>query len=219
MREILYPDVGPAVPRRGNAFSRWLGRRLLNLIGWRMVGEFPNERKCILLGAPHTSNFDVVLALGGMLDLGINLNVMVKDNAFKGPWAGVFRWFGALPIDRSKSTGMVEQTVETFKRADHLLLVIMGEGTRKAPEKWKTGFYHIAAGAQIPLVPCVLRYDLKVLEFKPPFHPSGDFAKDWPLLLAQFKDGVPRYPERLSKPLADLQGKPWRPWRGAATRP
>ncbi len=202
------------MPRRGNALSRWLGRRLLNIIGWRMVGEFPNLSKCILLGAPHTSNFDVVVALGGMLDLGINLNVMVKDNAFKGPWAGLFRWLGARPIDRSQSRGVVEATADAFISSEQMVLVIMGEGTRKAPEKWKTGFYHIAHKAQIPLIPAVLRYDRKMLEFKPAFYPSGDFDRDWPKILEQFRDGCPRYPQRLSRPLADLQGKTWQPWTG-----
>lgn len=212
MREILYPDLGPAVPRRGNAFSRWLGRFILNRIGWRMVGQFPNVPKCILLGAPHTSNFDVVVALGGMYDLGIRLSVMVKDTAFNGPWAGVLKWLGAVPIDRSQKRGVVEATVDAFNDAPHLILVIMGEGTRKAPEKWKTGWYHIALGAKIPLIPSVLHYDRKELEFKPAIYPSGDFEKDWPMILEQFRDGYPRYPERLSKPLADLQGKPWHPY-------
>lgn len=211
MREILYPDLGPAVPRRGNAFSRWLGRFILNRIGWRMVGAIPDLPKFILLGAPHTSNFDVVVAMGGMFDMGIRLSVMVKNNAFKGPWAGLIRWLGAVPIDRSQSRGVVEATVDAFNATEKLVLVIMGEGTRKAPEKWKTGWYHIALGARIPLVPSVLHYDTKELEFRAPYYPTGNFEKDWPLILEQFRDGCPRYPQRLSKPLAELQGKPWRP--------
>lgn len=149
-----------------------------------------------------------------MLELNVRLNCMAKDVAFKGPWGPLFRWLGGIPIDRSQSTGMVEQTVQAFRRVDRLVMVIAAEGTRKAAEKWKTGFYHAALGARVPVLCAVLRYDRRELHFMmaPPL--SGDFARDWPQILECFRDSVPRKPERLSKPLCDLQGKIWRPWPG-----
>lgn len=216
-REQLGPmdiaDIGPAVPRRWGAFGHWLGGTLLRLLGWRITGEFPNVPKLIVIGAPHTSNFDAVVGLGAMLFLNIRLHCMVKDVAFKGPWGPLFKWLGGLPIDRSKHTGMVEQTIEAFERSDKLVMVITAEGTRKAAEKWKTGFYHAAVGARVPVMCAVLNYTRRELTLAPAPPLSGDLARDWPQILQLYRDSVPRRPERLSRPICELQGKQWRPWK------
>ncbi len=207
-------DLGAAVPRRWGAFGHWLGRTLLRALGWRLTGAFPDVPKLIIIGAPHTSNFDALIGLGAMLSLNVRLNCMVKDVAFKGPWGALFKWLGGLPIDRSKATGVVEQTIEAFDSSEQLVMVIAAEGTRKAAAKWKTGFYHAAVGAGVPVLCAVLNYDRRELNFVTAPPPTGDFARDWPQILERFRNGVPREPERLSKPLCDLQGKQWRPWPG-----
>ena len=213
-----HSDLGPAVPRRWGRVGRWLGQLLLRLMGWRMVGKFPNVPKLIVIGAPHTSNFDALVGLGAMLALNVRLHCMAKDVAFKGPWGPLFRWLGGIPIDRSKATGMVEQTVQAFNSRAQLVLVITPEGTRKAAEKWKSGFYHAAVGAEVPILCVVVNYERRELLFMPPVLPSGDYARDWPRIIGLFRDSAPRRPERLSKPLCDLQGKAWRPWPGREAR-
>ncbi len=212
--EVTAASIGSQVPRRGNAFTRWLGRLILRLTAFRLVGEFPNVSKLIILGAPHTSNYDGLVGLGAMMTLSVDLRAMVKDNAFQGPWAGFFKWLGGMPINRREAKGVVEQTVQAFQDNPKMVLVIAPEGTRKAAEKWKTGFYHAAAGAQVPILCAALNYTRRELCFTPLVHPSGDFARDWPQILGRYKDSVPRHPPRMSKPICDLQGKAWQPYKG-----
>lgn len=210
MREIEYADIGPALPRRGNAFTRWLGRGILRWYGIRVIGEFPNVPKMILLGAPHTSNVDGFVTLGAAYKLGLNVNVMVKDSAFKGPWGPVLKWLGCIAIDRSQTNGVVGAMIETFRRQDKLILAIAPEGTRKGAEKWKSGFYHVAVGAQVPVVTGSINYQTGLLRFSCEVPLTGDVDKDMPKLVGQYRDCGARHPERLSKPLADLLGLPWR---------
>lgn len=210
-QQLRFEDIPPAVPRRGNAFTRWFGRSLLRLVGWRILGQFPDAPKIMMIGAPHTSNFDAVIGYAASLMLGVRLSIMIKSTAFKGPMGVILRWLGATPVNRSKATGMVEQTVAAYQRAGKVFTVIMPEGTRKSSPKWKSGFYHVAYKAEAALVPAVLNYRDRSLTFMPVFSPMGDFEADLPRLLHSFVSGVPRYPARLSKPMAELLGYPWTP--------
>lgn len=197
------------MPRRGNAFSRCLGRLVLNWYGFRIVGAIPDAPKMVILGVPHTSNMDGVITFAAGLKLGLSLSVMMKDSMFRGLWNRPLKWLGGLPIDRSRSRGVVEATVDAFNAAEKLLLVIAPEGTRSAPEKWKTGFYHAAVGARVPILCGAINYRSKQVDFTPAFHPTGNFEQDWPELIQRFRGGYPQHPERASKPIADLLGLPW----------
>lgn len=124
--------VGDQVARRGNFFSRAVARGCLRLMGWRLDGAVPNLPKMILIGGPHTSNMDGVVAIAILTALGLRSGTMIKDTAFKGAMGPVLRWFGAIPIDRKKAGGVVAQSVAAFNRADKLLLLIAPEGTRSS---------------------------------------------------------------------------------------
>ena len=204
--------IGAQVPRRGNLLSLGFARLVLRLMGWRLAGEIPNLPKMVLIGAPHTSNMDGVIGLGTLMALGLDAGTMIKDSAFKGPMGPLLRWFGAIPINRKSPKGVIEQSVDAFNSKPSLLLLIAPEGTRHAAPDWKRGYYHIALGAQVPVLPAAADYRKKVVTFGPLLHPSGDYPADFAKLLAFYgRHLAPRHPARLSKPLCELAGLPWRP--------
>lgn len=204
--------VGASVPRRGNAFSRWLGRVGMRLLGWKVVGDLPDLPKMVLIGAPHTTNMDGVIALGTLLALGLRANTMIKDSAFKGVLGIVLRWFGAIPVARHSPKGIVEQSVDAFNQREQFILLIAPEGTRSSATDWKSGFYRIAAQAGVPIVPAACHYGSKTITFSPPVYPTGDYETDLRRILEFIRDhGCARHPQRMSKPLQDLMlqhGKP-----------
>lgn len=208
----MTPTIGPAVPRRGNAFSRWLGRVVLRLMGWRLAGEIPNLPKMVLIGAPHTSNMDGVIALATLTALGLRSGTMIKDSAFKGVMGPILRWFGAIPINRRSPKGVVEQSIDAFAASEQLLLLIAPEGTRSSATELKRGYHHIAAGARVPVLPAACDYRARVITFGPPLTPGADYEQDLQTLLAFYaRHSVPRHPERLSRPMAQALGLPWTP--------
>ncbi len=161
-------SLGPNVPRRGNAFSRWLGRMVLRAMGWRLLGTVPDLPKMIMIGAPHTSNMDGVVSFAAMTALGLRAGTMVKDSAFRGATGVLLRWLGAQPIDRRSAKGVVEQTIDAFNRLPAFVLLLAPEGTRSAAPEWKRGFYHVARGARVPVLPAAIDYDHKRITFGPP---------------------------------------------------
>lgn len=207
--QMDHDSIGGNVPRRGNVFTRWLGHLILRLGGWRIVGAIPDCAKMVVIGAPHTSNKDALIALGVGLSLQVRFKVMVKASAFRGPFDRFFRWLGGLPIERSVAGGMVEQCIQAFGRHDGLLLAVAPEGTRRAPAEWKRGYYHVAVGAGVPILPAVIDYDRKRVCFMPIIEPSGDYEQDWPQIVNAFRLGYPRHPERLSQPLCTVLGWPY----------
>lgn len=198
--------LGPQVPRRGNAFSQWLGLLMLRLLGgWRVRGHWPDVPKAVVIVAPHTSNMDGVLSVAAMLALRLRLQFFMKHTAFPWPFAGLIRWFGGIPVNRGAAHDLVGASAEQFARREQLLVAITPDGTRHAPKEWKKGFYWIAHRAGVPIL-CVgydyARREIVILEA---LTPSGDYEKDYPLLLAQFRGIEPRHAERLSQPLRTLR--------------
>ncbi|MFC3552409.1 lysophospholipid acyltransferase family protein [Lysobacter cavernae] len=177
--DLVLP-LPPNAPRvRPNAFTRWLGRTLLRLGGWRMVGEFPDIPKLVLIGAPHSSNWDGIWGLLVKMALGLDIKILGKDALFKVPvMAHFLHRLGVIPIDRSAAHGVVGQMTATIRDADRLWLGIAPEGTRRKVERWKTGFWKIAHGANVPVLPAYFHYPDKVIGIGPPFHLSDDMAAD-----------------------------------------
>jgi 1-acyl-sn-glycerol-3-phosphate acyltransferase len=205
----MTPVLGPKVPRRGNAFSRALGRVLLRLMGWRFDGQLPDVPKMVLIGAPHTSNMDGVVALATLTAMGLRAGTMIKDSAFHGLLGVLLRWFGALPVNRRSPKGIVEQTIDVFRSQSQFVLLIAPEGTRSAAADWKRGFHHVARGAGVPIVPAAIDYRSKRITFGPALTP-GDYDADFRTLMAFYgAHSVPRHPERLSRPVAEALGLPW----------
>lgn len=197
---------GPQVPRRGNAFSQWLGLLLLRLLGgWRIRGHWPDVPKAVVIVAPHTSNLDGVLSVAAILALRLRLSLFMKHSAFPWPFAGLLRWFGAIPVNRAAAHDLVTASAEQFERHEQLLIALTPDGTRHAPEQWKKGFYWIAHRARVPVICVGYDYARKEIVILETLMPCGDYEKDYPLLLAQFRGIAPRHPGRLSRPLRELR--------------
>ncbi len=121
---------------------------------------------------------------------------MGKDAIFKAPFAGVMKWLGGLPIDRSKSNNVVEQSIGQFENNERLVLTVPPSGTRKKVLYWKTGFYHIAKGADVPIALGFLDYRRKVGGILSAFHPTGDIDADMKIITAKYEGIVGKYPEK-----------------------
>ena len=208
----MHLPIGTQVPRRGNFVSRGIGYLILRGMGWRLEGSIPDLPKMVLLGAPHTSNMDGVIGLSTLFWLGIKASTMIKDSAFKGVMGAILRWMGAIPINRRSPKGVVEQSVDAFNNNSKMFLLIAPEGTRSNATEWKRGFYHIAYGAQVPILPAACDYKKKIITFGPAVMPNGDYARDLQTILGFYRDyGVGRHPGRMSKPICDIKGIEWKP--------
>jgi 1-acyl-sn-glycerol-3-phosphate acyltransferase len=161
-----------------NKFMAQAGLIFLKMLGWRIEGEIPDVKKFVIIAAPHTSNWDFPITLAVSFALKIKIYWMGKAVLFRWPFGAACRWLGGIPIDRSRSHNVVEQSVQAFRERDELIMVIPPEGTRKKNSYWKTGFYHIARGANVPIVMGFLDYRRKVGGIGTTFYPTGSIEKD-----------------------------------------
>ena len=171
---------------------RPLGHAWLRAGGWTVVGEMPDLPKFIIVAAPHKTNWDLPNALAVGLHYGLRINWMGKDSLFKWPFGGFMRWLGGISIDRSKTNNAVAQMVDAFAAADQLVVVIPPEGTRGDVERWKSGFYHIAHGAQVPLVLAFIDYANRRVGVAQMFHTTGDFDGDLARIQAAYAPMMPK---------------------------
>lgn len=178
--------MGEALPKRGGRLTKAIGRGLFKLFGWRIVGHAANTPKMVLIGAPHTSNWDFILTMMAMFALGVRFSWVVKHTLFKWPFAGLLDWLGGVPLNRQKTVGFVEQMTAEFERREQFLLAIMPEGTRSKVPGWKSGFYYIACKAQVPIFMVIFNYGEKELCIGPEFYPTGDLTADLPVIQSFF---------------------------------
>jgi 1-acyl-sn-glycerol-3-phosphate acyltransferase len=178
---------------------RYLSKLYLHIGGWQVVGQLPDIPKFVVVGAPHTSNWDFVMFLALAFILKGDLRYMGKKEIFRWPVAGFFRWCGGVPVDRSKHHGLVDQTVQAIKEAEGFQLVITPEGTRSKVGKWKRGFYYIAQKADIPVVAGYVDSCTKTCGIGPTFTLTDDMDADIKCIQAFFKDKVGINPELTSK--------------------
>lgn len=153
---------------------------LLKIIGWRVVGSLPSERKYVLIGAPHTSNWDFPLMLLAVLKVGMDVHWLGKNSLFPPVIGSIMRWLGGIAVDRSKNNNLVTQLVELYNARDELVVIIPPEGTRSKVERWKSGFYHVAAGAKVPILLGFVDVSRKEIGFGPLFYPIDDYDADLP---------------------------------------
>lgn len=178
-----------------NPLVEWVGRTALKLMGWRIEGELPRLDKFVAIGAHHTSNWDFVIFIALKFVLRLNARWFGKHSIFRWPFAGLMRSWGGIPIQRHLSLNMVEQAIQGFRDNREFILVLSPEGTRKKVERWKMGFYHIALGAGVPIVPGALDFANRRVVIGAPFQPTGDAEADLQTLLAFFRPYVPKKPE------------------------
>ncbi len=163
----------------------------LRLAGWRYEGPVPRAKKYVMLAVPHTSNWDGLLLLMLTRSIGLKLEWMIKDSWVKGPMRPVMHGLGAVAIDRSHAKNVVEQMVAEFDRRDAFVLAIPPEGTRSRVEHWKSGFYHIALGAKVPVVPGYLDYGRKRAGLGEPVTMTGDARADMDRIRAFYAEKNP----------------------------
>lgn len=166
---------------------RLISNLTMFLAGWRVEGKLPDLPKYLIIGAPHTSNWDFLLFLGVIFRLKADVRYMGKAELFRSPFGWFFYWCGGIPVDRSKSTGLVEQMVEAYNKSEKFILTIAPEGTRHGVKEWKRGFYHIAKGAGVPLVMAKVDGKKKTMQVGEIFHLTEDIEADMKAILDIFK--------------------------------
>jgi 1-acyl-sn-glycerol-3-phosphate acyltransferase len=183
---LALPPNAPQVRR--NRLTRWIGRSILRMGGWRMVGRFPDIPKLVLIGAPHSSNWDGVWGFAAKAAMGLDIKVLGKDSLFKVPVLGaVLRYLGVIPVNRSAAHGVVEQAAAMIRSADRFWFGLAPEGTRKPVERWKTGFWKIAKAAEVPVLPAYFHYPDKIIGIGEPFQLGDDMNADLARIRAWYR--------------------------------
>jgi len=180
--------------------KKQLARFVLFLFGYQSVypANFKVD-KCVMLGAPHTSNWDILFGLAIYWKANIKAKFFIKDVYTKGLHGFFFKWLGGIGVDRSKHNNMVDYAVGLFENTDKLALGVPAEGTRKRVEKWKTGFYHIATKANVPVCLCFVDFKKKIAGVGRVLNLSGDFNKDMSIIQDFYKDITGKHPENYNK--------------------
>lgn len=149
--------LGPKVPQSPNQWLRRLGLWMLTRAGWRFEGAMPNTPKFVVIVAPHTSNWDFPVGLAAKWALGLDAHWWGKDSLFMPPFGWFLRANGGIPVDRKNSSKVVDATIDGFRNNATFALALAPEGTRKKVTQWRTGFWHVAKGAQVPI--CCVAFD------------------------------------------------------------
>ncbi|HLW20056.1 MAG TPA: 1-acyl-sn-glycerol-3-phosphate acyltransferase [Cyclobacteriaceae bacterium] len=178
-----------------------LARFILWISGWKVVGKWPEGlRKAVLIAVPHTSNWDLIYARAAFYILNVPVKFTIKKEIMVGPLGWIIKGVGGIAIDRKRGAGKKKQTytqamISMLKERDELVMMVTPEGTRSYAPKWKTGFYHIAMGAEVPVVMGYLDYKLKEAGVGPMIIPSGDMDKDIEIMKDFGRTVTPKFPE------------------------
>lgn len=165
--------------------------------GWTIPKAVPPELKqYVLIVAPHTSNWDFPIGVAARKIMGLKVRYVAKKELFKWPIRGTLLRLGGYPVDRSKKTSFVDQVVAFFEEMDDFAITITPEGTRKKVKKWKTGFYHMAIQAKVPIVMVGFDYASKTVKVSDPYIPTGDMDSDFENFHDFFRKITPRFPEK-----------------------
>lgn len=198
-------QLGNLVPKRGNKVAPVIASALLKAAGWRTVGEIPNIPQAVVLALPHTSNVDGIFAIPSLFALDLKISILGKHTLFKVPvFSQLLKWIGVIPINRGHKGSVLQASIDKFKTGKPLFLGLAPEGTRQYTKDWKSGFYYLAVGAGVPILPVAMDYNAKEIRFMSLVYPTGDIESDLPKIYEQYKGVIPRHPERLSQPLQDV---------------
>jgi 1-acyl-sn-glycerol-3-phosphate acyltransferase len=193
---------GQSAPYQGawSEFIRGVSWAYLKAIGWRVVTDWPGMPKSVVVAAPHTSNWDglTMLAVAGWYR--VKLSWMGKASLARGPLGWLVLRAGCVPVERSSSNDVVEQMRRAFAESPELHLAVAPEGTRRANPEWKTGFYHIARSAGVPLVMAVLDYRTRTLRLDGPMPTTDDMAADLKQVLASYAEAGGKFADQFQRP-------------------
>ena len=186
-------------------FFLWLSHFLYYRIGgWTAKPEIPEGvEKAIIIIAPHTANSDFPIGLGVDYLMSPRGQFLAKRELFDGPFGFIFKSLGGLPVDRSKANNLVDEVTRVFSEHEQLFLVVAPEGTRSITTRWKTGFYHMAKGAGVPIILAYMDYAKKECGFGGILHPSDNQEKDFVMIEDFYRSITARYPENFNPRLTD----------------
>jgi 1-acyl-sn-glycerol-3-phosphate acyltransferase len=176
--------------------SQRLAHIILRLIGWRTHAIRPHSSRYIIIGAPHTSNWDFGIMLLLMAAEQLPIRFMAKDSLFRGPLGPLMRSLGGIPVNRRERTNLVDQIAAKFEEYDDLIIGIAPEGTRSKVSHWKTGFYYIALKARVPIAMAYLDYGNKIIGVGSNFMPSGDLQADFEIIRKFYTGIVGKNPKK-----------------------
>jgi 1-acyl-sn-glycerol-3-phosphate acyltransferase len=169
---------------------------LFTILRWKIIGSFPKHlKKYVIIAAPHTHWLDFPLGICVKYAQGAPINYIGKASLFKPPFGFIFRWLGGAPVNRSESTNKVQAIVDVFNSREKFILALSPEGTRKKVTTWKTGFYYIAKGANVPIVMATLDFKNKQVKISEPYYLTANMEQDFDFFYAYFKDVIGKIPE------------------------
>lgn len=196
---MIVSRLSPSAEAKGDLVDRRIAASLLRLAGWKFEGARPAARRFVLIAAPHTSNWDLPLMLLFAWSCGVRVSWMGKHTLFRGPAGRIMRALGGIPIRRDRSNSLVSQMADTIERSEQIALAIPAEGTRSYTTHWKSGFYHIAREAGVPVVLGFLDYGRRVGGLGPEIIVTGDVREDMDEIRAFYADKRGLYPEMVGE--------------------
>lgn len=188
-------SIGARAPRGGGVVRAAFGRAGLWLGGWRWEGALPDAPKLVVAFAPHTSNWDFVWGMLAIFALRVRVRWIGKHTIFRAPWGGLMRALGGIPVDRSAPGGLVRQAAGAFAQHDRFWLALAPEGTRSRVERWRSGFYHIAREAGVPIMLAGMDYERRVIHIGLLFEPTGALGDDIAEMRARLQSLPAKRPE------------------------
>lgn len=178
---------------------QFLSLFILKLFGWQLDQQQPTQHRYVLIAYPHTSNWDFILGMLTKWAMGMPLNWVAKHSIFWGPFKPMFKAMGGVPLNRDKTRGFISKNIELFQQRQSFVLGLMPEGTRSKTEYWKSGFYHIAHGAKVPIALAYMDYKNKKVGVGKVVNTTGDIQADFENIKAFYKDITGYQPDNASR--------------------
>ena len=172
--------------RWGKSFQ-YLGRAVLGISGWKIIGKIPNEERVIVIAAPHTSNWDFILGISALFALNVNIKWLGKHSIFLPGIAWFFKWLGGIPVNRKNPNSLIEYVVQTVKKEKGLMIGMAPEGSRKKTKRWKSGFLRIANQTNSKIVFLSIDAPFKTLKIGEIYTPSGNTEQDINFVMDYYK--------------------------------
>jgi 1-acyl-sn-glycerol-3-phosphate acyltransferase len=212
---VIAPDSGaPSSARRRapdlSVIHGLIGRLYYKIFGWKVESHVPDVPKAVLIAAPHTSNWDLTHMLGGTWTMRVRVRWFGKKAIFRPPFGGLMRALGGISINRGGRHNVVDQLIDALDKADRMILTVPAAGTRSRQEYWKSGFYHIAVGANVPIVLGYLDYAQRRAGISGPIYPTGDVKADMDKIRKFYATRKPqgKFPEKVSRIRLEIEDQP-----------
>jgi hypothetical protein len=202
VQTVAATSLGP--PLRGRPLVRAVGRVALRILGWRVVSDLPHLEKFVAVAAPHTSNWDFVVAVAAMFALDVRVRWLGKHTLFRWPFRGILRALGGYAVKRDTPDGIVQDVAAMIRSEPQIILGLAPEGTRKRVSQWRTGFYRIATAAEVPIVPVRLDWGRREVWIGAPMQPTGDMNETISILQANYSADMARHPKNFWGPIATV---------------